>query len=83
MNLDKGLFELPYIPEHCTHNAHIFYLKVEDLQTRTALLKHLVYIKKFPIKKPWNGCFRAMKKVALGDLYVKFSFCVPLDNGIE
>ena len=39
----KGLFELPYIPEHCTHNAHMFYLKVEDLQTRTALLKHLVY----------------------------------------
>lgn len=40
---EKGLVELPYIPEHCTHNAHMFYLKVEDLQTRTALLKHLVY----------------------------------------
>ena len=39
----KGLFELPYIPEHCVHNAHMFYLKVEDLQTRTALIKHLVY----------------------------------------
>ncbi len=41
------------------------------------------FLKKFPIKKPWNGCFRAMRKVALGDLYVKFSFRVPLDNGIE
>lgn len=40
---EKGLVELPYIPEHCTHNAHMFYLKVEDLPTRTALLKHLVY----------------------------------------
>ena len=39
---EKGLIELAYIPEHCTHNAHMFYLKVEDLQTRTALLKHLV-----------------------------------------
>ena len=39
----KGLIELAYIPEYCTHNAHMFYLKVEDLQTRTALLKHLVY----------------------------------------
>lgn len=39
----KGLIELAYIPEHCSHNAHMFYLKVEDLQTRTALLKHLVY----------------------------------------
>ena len=40
---EKGLVELPYIPEHCKHNAHMFYLKVEDLATRTALLKHLVY----------------------------------------
>lgn len=40
---EKGLVELPYIPEHCTHNAHMFYLKVEDLQTRAALIKHLVY----------------------------------------
>ena len=40
---EKGLIELPFIPAHCTHNAHMFYLKVEDLQTRTALLKHLVY----------------------------------------
>ena len=40
---EKGVVELPYIPEHCKHNAHMFYLKVEDLQTRTALLKHLVY----------------------------------------
>ena len=41
------------------------------------------FLKKFPIKKPWNGCFRAMRKAALGDLYVKFSFRVPLDYGIE
>ena len=40
---DNGLIELPFVPEHCKHNAHMFYLKVEDLQTRTALLKHLVY----------------------------------------
>lgn len=40
---EKGLVELPYIPEHCKHNAHMFYLKVDDLQTRTALLKHLTY----------------------------------------
>lgn len=40
---EKGLVELPYIPEHCKHNAHMFYLKVEDLATRTALLKHLTY----------------------------------------
>ena len=40
---EKGLIELPFVPEHCKHNAHMFYLKVEDLATRTALIKHLVY----------------------------------------
>lgn len=39
---DKGLIEMPYIPEHCTHNAHMFYLKVADHDTRTRILKHLV-----------------------------------------
>ena len=39
-----------------------------------------VILSQFPIKKPWNGCFRAMRKAALGDLYVKFSFRVSLDN---
>jgi len=39
---DKGLIELATIPEHCVHNAHMFYLKVADNSTRTAILKHLV-----------------------------------------
>lgn len=38
---DQGLIELPTIPSNCSHNGHMFYLKVEDLTTRTALLKHL------------------------------------------
>lgn len=38
-----GDLQLPYIPVECKHNAHMFYLKVEDLATRTALLKHLTY----------------------------------------
>lgn len=36
-----GKIELPPIPAACTHNAHIFYLKVADLDERTALLDHL------------------------------------------
>ena len=35
----KGLIELATIPEGCSHNAHMFYLKVKDLETRTALLE--------------------------------------------
>jgi dTDP-4-amino-4,6-dideoxygalactose transaminase len=37
----KGDVELPIIPEHCTHNAHMFYIKVKDLATRTRLLQTL------------------------------------------
>ena len=29
---EKGLVELPYIPEHCKHNAHMFYLKWKILR---------------------------------------------------
>jgi len=37
----KGLVERPCIPEECTHNAHMYYLKVADLETRTKLISHL------------------------------------------
>lgn len=36
-----GKVELPIIPADCTHNAHMFYLKVVDLDERTALIDHL------------------------------------------
>lgn len=38
---EKGCIELPYIPEECTHNAHMFYLKVKDYEQRTKLLAYL------------------------------------------
>jgi dTDP-4-amino-4,6-dideoxygalactose transaminase len=38
---NKGLIELPIIPDGCVHNAHMFYLKVKDLEERTALLEYL------------------------------------------
>lgn len=38
---DEGKIELPYIPEHCTHNAHMFYIKTKDLQERSALIGFL------------------------------------------
>ncbi|MDD3855600.1 dTDP-4-amino-4,6-dideoxygalactose transaminase [Sulfurimonas sp.] len=34
-----GSIELPSIPEGCIQNAHMFYLKVKDLETRTKLLE--------------------------------------------
>lgn len=33
--------ELPMVPEECIHNAHMFYLKVADLEERTELIAYL------------------------------------------
>lgn len=38
---DKGKIELPTIPKHCTHNAHMFYIKAKDLKERTTLIHFL------------------------------------------
>lgn len=37
----RGFIELPTIPESCIHNAHMFYLKVSNLEERSELLKFL------------------------------------------
>lgn len=37
----QGIARRPIIPADCQHNAHIYYLLVEDLETRTALLAYL------------------------------------------
>ncbi|WP_066356042.1 dTDP-4-amino-4,6-dideoxygalactose transaminase [Aliarcobacter skirrowii] len=38
---NKGFIELPKIPGGCVQNAHMFYIKVKDLEERTALLDYL------------------------------------------
>lgn len=38
---EAGKIELPVIPDGCVHNAHMFYIKVKDLEMRTALLSYL------------------------------------------
>ncbi|OCR03199.1 dTDP-4-amino-4,6-dideoxygalactose transaminase [Helicobacter pullorum] len=37
----KEKIELPFVPEYSKHNAHIFYLKVKNLQERIQLLNFL------------------------------------------
>lgn len=36
-----GKIQLPNLPDSCTHNAHIYYLKTNSLAERTALLQYL------------------------------------------
>lgn len=38
---DRGLVELPVVPEGCEHNAHMFYIKLPDLETRTAFISFM------------------------------------------
>ena len=37
----EGKIEQPYVPEECGHNAHMYYIKVRDMQVRTRLIAYL------------------------------------------
>lgn len=38
---ESGDLQLPVIPEHCAHNAHMFYVKTADLEERSRLISYL------------------------------------------
>ena len=38
---DAGKIELPVVPEDCVHNAHMFYVKLGDLEERTKFIAYL------------------------------------------
>lgn len=38
---DGGKIELPFVPEGCIHNGHMFYIKTKDMEERTALISFL------------------------------------------
>lgn len=35
---EAGRIELPFVPEHCVHNGHMFYIKTKDMEERSALI---------------------------------------------
>ncbi|OEO24267.1 dTDP-4-amino-4,6-dideoxygalactose transaminase [Pseudomonas sp. J237] len=37
----SNMVEMPYVPDGLEHNAHMFYLKVNNLEQRTKILDHL------------------------------------------
>ncbi len=37
----KGLLTLPSVPADCEHNAHMFYVKLKDIEQRTQFIAHL------------------------------------------
>ena len=38
---EKGIIELPTIPDGCVHNAHMFYIKCKDLETRQKFISFM------------------------------------------
>jgi len=38
---EKGNIELPFIPKECSHNGHMFYIKLKDIGVRQKLIAHL------------------------------------------
>ena len=38
---EAGKIEVPFIPEGCVHNAHMFYIKAKDLEERSRLIEFL------------------------------------------
>lgn len=38
---EEGYIEFGNVPNDCTHNGHMFYIKVKDLKVRTSLLEYL------------------------------------------
>lgn len=38
---EKGMLELPFVPDYCKQNGHMFYVKTKDMEERTALIDFL------------------------------------------
>ena len=34
-----GFIDLPYVPDQCEHNAHMFYIKLKNLEERTKFME--------------------------------------------
>lgn len=37
----RGLVELPHVPDGCVHNAHMYWMKLADIEQRTAFISYL------------------------------------------
>ena len=38
---EKHLVERPFVPDYAVHNAHMYYLKLKNLETRTAFIRYM------------------------------------------
>jgi dTDP-4-amino-4,6-dideoxygalactose transaminase len=38
---ERGIIELPYIPEGCVHNGHMYYIKTKDIEERSRFIEFM------------------------------------------
>ena len=38
---DKGGIETPFVPEECEHNAHMYYIKLDNIEERTKFINYM------------------------------------------
>lgn len=38
---EAGLIERPFVPDYATHNAHMYFIKLKDLETRTRFIRFM------------------------------------------
>lgn len=38
---DKGVIETPFVPEECEHNAHMYYIKLDNIEERTKFINFM------------------------------------------
>lgn len=38
---DKGVIETPFVPEECAHNAHMYYIKLANIEERTKFIEYM------------------------------------------
>ena len=38
---DKGVIETPFVPEECEHNAHMYYIKLDNIEERPKFINYM------------------------------------------
>lgn len=74
----EGLVKLPYIPNECTNNAHMFYMIFNDLETRT---KFISYLKQNEIYAPFH--YIPLHSSPAGIKYCKTGSSMEVTNKIS
>lgn len=75
---DQGIIKRPIIPEDCEHNAHMYYVLFNDLQTRTAFIE---FLNKHDIMSVFH--YIPLHSAPAGKKYGKTPFEMPVTDFVS